>query len=338
VCHLADRASNTIRRAFLVSVAEAVRLEAGANLANSSIEVVVALISVDPYIAALDGTWRRYNGDAMRLLRKFVAASPSESEWVSALRAMMGTTGLVVIGELRRILGSRFCHLCLSAIDQAGKGFASSLSDEWRASVAADPDTMVEWLRDATSPRMSTVLLIARGLSHHLTAVNRHGSVKWLRFADFTRDELPDDDRTFIQAFLLALGFSAVDDESPALVEATFQDVYDAATTGILASESWSIIEPLMPSRRYWWWQRDDRPERLRQAVVEIFVRMDWPDEQFIECFRNPETFQLVLSEAETTSDGRRLCRSLRKGISSGKLKSGHLSRQEILRILSSTW
>ena len=94
-------------------------------------------------------------------------------------------------------------------------------------------------------------------------------------------------------AFLLALGFNNPQPRAYELVARAFQIVHDAAEKDELGYDNWRLLNYQVPTIS--WWRNWDKCERLRRALVEKFIKYEWPAEYFKEVVKNQKTRDLIM-------------------------------------------
>ena len=66
------------------------------------------------------------------------------------------------------------------------------------------------------------------------------------------------------------------------------------------------------------WWGEWDRCERLRQALIEKFIRYGWNVELFLRAVRQSSTFSSVLRSCNEKGRGRKFIRRVVQGVAGG--------------------
>jgi len=109
-------------------------------------------------------------------------------------------------------------------------------------------------------------------------------------------------------AFLLALGFNNPPLGAAELVAKSFEDVHDAAADNSLPQSSWRKLKEQAPDYSSWWsW---DKCKRLRCALIERFIRFQWPKQKFLESSRG-KTFERILNNSADVVGGREFVREV---------------------------
>jgi len=132
--------------------------------------------------------------------------------------------------------------------------------------------------------------------------------------------------------FLLALSFHNPDENAPALVAASFQRVYDAAAAEQIQYETWRLLMYQAPSLS--WWRDWDKCQRLRNALVEHFMRYEWELDFFLKSIPRPATFEALIEDFVGKSKGRKFLRSIANDVYGDRLSATEEQRRALLRIL----
>jgi hypothetical protein len=148
-----------------------------------------------------------------------------------------------------------------------------------------------------------------------VTPVNRRGTTR------FTYQFLEIDSRVWLQGFrnllahgdhreadylaamLLALGLQNAKPEGLPLVEECFERVHRLASDDAIPDNTWIILDPIVP---HLLWLHDwDKCERLRQGLIESFVRFRWPFIRLADCAKSQRLLSRVMDSAKNVDGGR---------------------------------
>jgi len=106
-------------------------------------------------------------------------------------------------------------------------------------------------------------------------------------------------------AFFLSLGFTHSQREAINLIALCFEHAHAAAHSGAhdpLSYRAWKVLErdvPTLSRTRNW-----DKCERLRQALIDRFIRNRWPRLDFLKCASRPETLRGVFYSCRDVRGG----------------------------------
>lgn len=296
-----------LKVAFLEGVARAL----ASAQARTSWQVREALLAIDLSVAFSPELWACPTSDKERILGKLGQRRIAKHDLCRITAALLAADAGDVAAEARSIFGVDVVRCILEAIDGDTRDATPMLSTGWRAMLSSCPREVLEWLQDAQSPHTRTIALVASLLDPSSSLVRSSDAAVWLRAADKARSELMGQPYVDFMVFLLVLGVTSDRWGHRALVVRAFQDVYDAIDNGTLGSRAWSTLERVIPARRSWWWERDDRADRLREAVLTKFIDNGWSADDFLACFRNPRALRQAMEDCNVTRKGRKFLRQV---------------------------
>lgn len=289
-----------------------------------------ALLDADLSVAFSPDLWDCSTADKRRILNKISRRQIADLDLHQIVAALLAADTDDIADDVVRTFGPRGVCSVLDVVDSGDQDPWAVLSPAWQKALAACPSDVLRWLWDTPAARAAMVAFSTTILDPRAPLLRTCNVTVWLRAAEGAKAILGGERYVELMAFLLALGLINVDaghevDSSRELVVAAFQSVYAAAETGTLGMHAWNILEPALPPQRSWWWERDDRPDRLRQAVLEKFVDAGWPLRQFLACFKEPRTLRQAIHDCEETRRGRRLLRELDMYLGPGWREHGYL-------------
>lgn len=170
-----------------------------------------------------------------------------------------------------------------------------NLGAGWKRTLTARPELCIRWLKEGESSGEAVRILLAVLLDPHSSAVFRGGANIWTQLARDAPSSAHGDILIAVMTFLLALGFDNPDGGAVELVVHAFEPVHTAAEQGHLSDANWHLLAYQSPSsRRGKEW---DKCERMRNALVEHFVRHRWSEEDFLRCLASPVLLELVVTQ-----------------------------------------
>jgi len=117
-----------------------------------------------------------------------------------------------------------------------------------------------------------------------------------------------------VASFLLGVGLRHSDSIALEFVRASFEIVYDAAAKEKVDYEYWRPIEQIAPAVSSW--REWDKCERMRIALIERFMRHDWPSVELFRTVKSGAILEEVFTLFNTTRARKRfLKRSARIGL-----------------------
>lgn len=194
----------------------------------------------------------------------------------------------------------------------------AEIDEEWRRVLRRYPTAIVGWMNSAPVHQVSTLALVAGLLDPHSPPVTTLGAEVWLPLALKGPNELEKRMLVKSMTFLLALGFNNPGPRAPELVASAFQIVHDAAASGELSYEVWSLIKDQVPSLT--WWREWDKCERMRRALVERFIRYRWPIELFLQAVKSEDTFEKITDFSQSNAAARAFVRSIAEQVFRGQV------------------
>lgn len=312
---------------FLTGISEAISIDDAYEFARFKPELLNAFTKHNPALAAMPGLWRS-SADEQRDFFDIVIADPrTESRSISNMVIAMLEAGSDVLAE--EVL-SRYPEAAKTILEWTDSNLDKSraLSVEWQRSLRSTPSQLLNWLENANEPRPSTVAFIITLLDPHSPKVINFGANIWLPFIQQARKSLPYNTYIHSMAYLLALGFNNPPSGAVALVSGSFEVVHDAAANSELPQSSWRQLKDQAPAYSSWWsW---DKCRRLRCALIDKFIRYDWPVECFLESVRGRKIFRKVLENCDDITNGKKFRRYIAEQVIRGGIKAAPYQIQEL--------
>ena len=183
----------------------------------------------------------------------------------------------------------------------------------WLDLLCSHPTLVLHWFnKDDRPKRIHTLLLlteITKPGDVKLGTISDERLVKWGPQVSSTADST---DTIRILAYLLAIGLRREGEHACDLVLATFPKIHEALLDDRLGWAEWAWLEPLMPSKD-WFFSRDwDKADKLRRALFERFSVQGWSPHRLEEAAYNSQT-RLYLRKTAQRED--RWEKILREGI-----------------------
>ncbi len=217
------------------------------------------IVGANPALAQSPILWQRAGGRAIDVLSQLSGANLDEGARGSVVDAIFSSGRDVSVDAVVRFAGKVAIIRALSALASG----QLQLSWQWRTTLSAQPDTVLEWLESFSSPSLRDLELGSRFVSPKATQ-SRLATV-WKSGTASSGSVSPR-----VAAFGLTLAFWEADVKSP-LLSVCFQPTYDAAGGSRLEFEEWDWLKEQAPSIS---WYRDwDRCERLAAALARLLER-----------------------------------------------------------------
>jgi hypothetical protein len=213
-------------------------------------------------------------------------------------------------------------------------------TESWRTALASNQSVLIALL-DRTDITNSTraMTVLAGLLDSHQAALETYGLRPWLELCRGAKDLIFEFPNAEAAAFLLSLGFTHTKRETTALMAVSFEHVHAAAHSGAsdpLSYRAWKMLErdvPALPKTRNW-----DKCERLRQALIEKFIRNQWPRVDFLRCASRPDTLRSICYSSRDVRGGEDFIRALAEDISGGAVEATEGQRQFFTSSFRRNW
>lgn len=252
------------------------------------------------------------------------ASRPDRAE--AALTAMLAAKRSDLASSAAQTFGSAnvlraVCHWASRAKTESDTETISA----WLAASVRDGEALAEVLSADSIQTRAFLLQIARMTSPDLVP-NNFGEDPWWTSARQTKDNLDDLGRQYLSAYLLTRAFGHRSRNQAELIEFTFDDVYIPASQSRLSAEAWNMVEPRLPRSWFFDW---DYCQRLRDALVDVFVDRELSPLIFTRITRDDEVFAQLTRAVARTGRGRRF---LKKALQALLNQSEVSKRSEILQ------
>ncbi len=288
------RKISPVADALLSGAAEAIGPRDAIRLAARRPVVMPALVSRNLSLAKSPAIWADGGSGQKLVLSTLARGRLSRRDRRSIVGAMVRSGNAELPANLISSLGGEAITWVLEWLNSPGT--FEELPQHWTKALQDNTSELVTWFERASKLEPSVAVTLAKLLDPLSPTVRHRGTEPWLKALKRHRADRELPTWSEVLVFSLALGFSNPDDGSPALVASVFQPVHDAAEAGLLSQRAWKKLEQFFPQRT--WWKRDDRPFRLRRALVDKFVQFQWPFEEFVRCFESAETLRETLDSS----------------------------------------
>ncbi|HUS10779.1 MAG TPA: hypothetical protein VMZ30_09960 [Pyrinomonadaceae bacterium] len=293
---------------FLSGISDAIDIEDAIEFAKTKPQLLNAFTKHNPQLAAMPALWRLSADEQQELFDVVVSDSSCESESIKKVIAAMLEGGSEVLAQ--EIL-SRYNDLAVDGvIDWLDENHHSpaQLGREWVWGLRSRPGTLLNWLTRHENAHEQTVAFLSTLLDPHNSDVIALGAAPWGALKKRPYSAPNHNNHIQSMAFLLALGFNNPPLGAAELVARSFEVVHQAAGDNNLPQSSWRLLKEQARDYSSWWsW---DRCKRLRCALVERFIRFQWPKQMFLEAATG-KTFERVLDNANEIAGGRDFIRKV---------------------------
>lgn len=195
----------------------------------------------------------------------------------------------------------------------------------WYEAVSAHPQAVAElFASHAVSARQSLVQF-ARAMQPD-TMPNDFGADPWITALATSRGDVPEHDRAYFRAFILARALGNRSQQAAELAIQTFELIHNALAHRQMPDDGWQLIEKRLP----WSWADWDRCSRVRDAVCKLFSERGFPPAAFNRLTANDQLFSALAVNMASSKRGREYLKNVWKAMkNSGDAK--YNSRIKIL-------
>ncbi len=291
---LTEVGERVLRAAALLLVANDVD-----NFGDAQSPLLPTIVGANPALAQSPILWQRVGGRAVDVLAQLGGADLDEGARGSVIEAIFSSGRDVSVDAVVRFGGKVAIVRALSALASG----QLQLSWQWRTALAAQPNTVLEWLESLSSPSLRDLELGSRFVSPKATQ-SRLATVWKIGTAG------PGSVEPRVAAFGLTLAFWEADVTSP-LLAVCFQPTYDAAGSSRLEYDEWEWLKEQAPSVS---WYRDwDRCERLAAALARLLEKRNASVETLFGIVHSRSAIRKVAAVLDDEKDTRPYLKALRK-------------------------
>jgi GTPase-associated protein 1, N-terminal domain type 1 len=264
------------------------------------------IVGVNPALAQSPILWQRVGRRAIDVLSELGGADLDEETRGSVVDAIFSSGRDFSVDAVVHFGGRVAILRALSALASG----QLQLSWQWRTALSAQPNWVLEWLENLSSPSLRDLELGSRFVSpkaaqSRLLMVWRSGTASSGSIA------------SRVAAFGLTLAFWEADVKSP-LLAVCFQPTYDAAGSSRLEFEEWEWLKVQAPAVS---WYRDwDRCERLAAALARLLQERKASLETVFGIIHSRPAIRKVAAVLDDEKDMRPYLKALRKAVESSSL------------------
>ncbi len=158
-------------------------------------------------------------------------------------------------------------------------------------------------------------------------------SVAWMRLLHHGRADLSLPQQEEATAFVLALTFRATADEYAWLAAESFPEIYESAASWRLSDKAWETIRRALPADPIWF----GRCSRLREGLLTLFSKNDWPSEPFVLCMREEALLEEVLGGWRRPRIQKRFLQRVARDVVEARIPAAKGDRRLMKRYLGSS-
>ena len=276
------------------------------KLGDTQVPLLSSIIGANPGLAQSPILWQRAGSHAIDVLSQLRGMNLDDEAVGSVIDAIITSGRDVSVDALVRFGGKVAIIRALTAL-ASGR---LQLSWQWRSALSAQPNTVLDWLENLSSPSLRDLELGSRFVSP--TAMQSRLAVVWKGGTAGSGSVAPR-----VAAFGLTLAFWEADVTSP-LLAVCFQPTYDAAASSRLEYEEWDWLKEQAPSVS---WYRDwDRCERLAAALARLLEKRNAPLETVFGIVQSRPAIKKIADVLDGDRETRPYLKVLRKTAKSSSI------------------
>ena len=227
----------------------------------------------------------------------------------AVLGAALSAGSVAVARYAHELWGERALHAALAWLDEP-QAEARTLGEVWRTILRSRSIDTMAWFKAEGRPlRTDTLRLLPEVTNPRdpvLDGVPTSRLAEWARRVSQEPESRADTD---VLALLLAIGLRREDEGACDLVVAAFPRVHESLLRSGLSWRAWGWLEPLMPSKD-WFFSLDwDKADKLRRALFVRFTENDWPARNLRHAAHDEQARRYLRKTATTTGPWERIAR-----------------------------
>jgi hypothetical protein len=277
-------------------------------------------------IVEVSDFWRHSN-----LIDEGLRAAKSGGRQRAAIKAIVGAGRGDLASQVSAVMGSRDI---LAVLKEAPDAYGADIID-WLRSATTDTNSVADFLANETGIHRAMLYELARILPPDAVP-NDYGEDSWVTAWRSSVGTTDEQSATYLAAYFLARALGRRSRSQAVLAQFGFEKVHHAAGTNLLSDEAWRLVEPRLPWADFWFnW---DRCQRLRAAVIELFVESELQPDIFARLVVDPELFTMLANAAARSGRGRSYLKRVERsmGNDSDAVKSDRLLTLD--KILNRDW
>ena len=185
-----------------------------------------------------------------------------------------------------------------------------NVSRSWYEAVAAHPQAVAELFASHAASNRQSLVQFARVMQPD-TLPNDVGADPWITALTTSRGEVPELDKSYFRAFIMARAFGNRSKQAAELAIQTFELIHSALAHRQMPDDGWQLIEKRLP----WSWADWDRCSRIRDAVGKLFSERGFPPAVFNRLTANDQLFSALADNMASSSRGRDYLKNVRKAM-----------------------
>ncbi|WP_132665851.1 hypothetical protein [Rhizobium sp. PP-CC-3G-465] len=222
-----------------------------------------------------------------------------------AVAAMMQAPRSDLAAEAVAIFGARI------VLDQVHLQIENGnlVDTAWVIQSAKDPIAVAEFLSGSAKVPQEVLVQLAQHLTPD-SVPNEIGVDPWFAAYQNSSGTVAPEQALSLFTFLLSRALGNKSHSKSALLQRSFQEVYQAAAANRLTTDQWQLLNDRVPSSSFWFsW---DRCKRLRVALVDLFLNGVVDPGSFACIVQDERLLRSLAEEAAGKTGGRRFLKNVR--------------------------
>jgi hypothetical protein len=339
---LLDSSSNPLADELVAGLAESISVFEACKIASERPPLLLALVMRSPEIVASQDFWQCklplqiYYG-ILDFLKTDKAVPVRPISWIPFVVENSNN-------DLASAVVERFATEAMSVfLERAAANEKQGHwipEQPWRSALATHQHELLGFLdREDYAASPSAMTLLAGLLDSHRHELSALGLCPWLELVKSGLDLVFRFPNAEASGFLLSLGFQHPEKDSIELVCGCFEHVHASArddSPDPLSYRTWRSLESEVPALS---WKRNwDRCERLRQGLIERFIRNSWQRAEFLRCVSRPGTLRSMLYSSREVRGGEEFILTVAEDLFSGTSNATEPQRQVLQSSFRKNW
>ena len=265
-------------------------------------ESTTNLISARPDVLVSAEVWSRASGPIRGQLLDLVP--PEWSHWPETISAMIEGGASDIATQARDAAGSdQFVVSVLGHLSNNSSLRFARTDFQWLQAAVVDRNAVSRYLGSERPKDIRQLYALSQFIAPD-EVPNSFGHDPWLEALQGVSDSPDSHEYQYLSAYLLARALGYQSRSRGELIASTLDVVYRAAARNQISHDSWSVLDPRLPNSTFWFaW---DRCRRIREGVVDVFVRCSLGHDLFAQVTGDDNLFDDLVRLVSEQRAGRR--------------------------------
>lgn len=303
--HLAERtadAKDELGKSVFEAVTSAVPAEEFWKLTSAYPRVRERMVAARPELLTSDAVLSLDNGTLLTFIELVAAESPVGQGLIPKVLSRDDS-------RLVEVLIERYPQAVASEVIAALNGGSIAVGAAWLRVLVRKATILLDPAVTKRIGRTSLLFDLAERLGWLNDSVVSAGTQPWISALARANNDLPDDKRETLEAFLVGLALVCGGDGGRQLLEQFFDRVHHQILMTRLPWRAISILSPYLPE--VGWGRGWDTGLRLRLAVATSYVRNGYPTESYAALARSKKVRAMLAKAAAEVNGGEHLSQAV---------------------------